>query len=524
MRRLAWLKYLRIVISLLFLLFTVVIFLDPAQWIPEWFTKTVVWSQFAPSLLKFIVSAGVVSAGFILFSLLALVFGRLYCSTVCPVGTIQDIVYRIKRKLTKARALKFAQSSNILRYSILIIVAVSVLAGYSLFLTFLDPYSNFGRIMTHLFRPVVQLGGNGIAGILHNNDIFFLPKTNPFPFHWASFISAVLFLLTIVVMSWSRGRLFCNTICPVGALLSLFSRFSLFKISLDKSICNSCGHCSKVCKAQCIDIKTREVDFSRCISCFNCLDSCPSDGVLFKSGLKLNEKLKISNEETESSTRRNVLKGVLLLSAYSALKAYGARVTGGEKPTEIPEGKINISSPPGSLSHDLFNKNCTACNLCVSVCPTHVLQPAFLQYGMQGLMQPYMDYHSGFCNFDCTLCSEICPAGAILPVDPEVKKLEQIGIAKFIEGNCVVYTDNTDCGACSEHCPTKAVDMVPYKDGLTIPKVDETICIGCGACEYACPTRPYRAIYVEGNLVHKQAEKPVHEEIKIEDKGEDFPF
>jgi ferredoxin len=143
---------------------------------------------------------------------------------------------------------------------------------------------------------------------------------------------------------------------------------------------------------------------------------------------------------------------------------------------------------------------------------------------MQGLMQPYMDYHSGFCNFDCTLCSEICPAGAILPVDPEVKKLEQIGIAKFIEGNCVVYTDNTDCGACSEHCPTKAVDMVPYKDGLTIPKVDETICIGCGACEYACPTRPYRAIYVEGNLVHKQAEKPVHEEIKIEDKGEDFPF
>ena len=140
------------------------------------------------------------------------------------------------------------------------------------------------------------------------------------------------------------------------------------------------------------------------------------------------------------------------------------------------------------------------------------------------MLQPYLDYHTHFCNFECTICSDVCPTGAILPIGLEEKKLTQLGISKFIKENCVVYTDEKDCGACSEHCPTKAVNMVFYKNDLKIPEVTKEICIGCGACEYACPTTP-KSIYVDGNPIHKLAEKPKIEKIETEVNPEDdFPF
>jgi ferredoxin-type protein NapF len=260
------------------------------------------------------------------------------------------------------------------------------------------------------------------------------------------------------------------------------------------------------------------------VACFNCITACPSSGVVYRfSGFSI-PQVETDPAAVEKQNRRTLLKAFMVGTAFLSTRAFATRLTGGEKSTTIPEERSLVSSPPGSEGHDHFNKNCTACHLCVSACPTHVLQPSFLEYGLQGLMQPYMDYHSGFCNFECTVCSDICPTGAILPLAKDLKKRVQLGVAVFIKENCVVYTDETDCGACSEHCPTKAVDMVPYKDGLTIPEVDDKICIGCGACEYACPTRPFRAIFVEGNQLHIMADEPQQEEIILEDTGEDFPF
>ncbi len=137
-------------------------------------------------------------------------------------------------------------------------------------------------------------------------------------------------------------------------------------------------------------------------------------------------------------------------------------------------------------------------------------------------MQPRMDFHSGFCNYDCTRCTDVCPTGAIMPLMPEAKRLTQIGKAVFIKDNCIVHTEKTACGACSEHCPTKACHMVPYEGRLLIPEVKDEICIGCGACEYACPTRPYRAIFVDGNPLHEAASKPESKE--LEAVPSDFPF
>ena len=522
------LRNLRIWVSLVFLFLISLIFLDPVQWISQRFINVVIWPQLVPSLLSFSVSASLIASAFLLFILLTALFGRIYCSSVCPLGTLQDIFSWVHRRFFAQKPLKFARARNILRYTILILVIVSFFAGFSILLNLLDPYSNYGRIMSNLGRPLVLKSSNGLAGLLEQQDIFWLPKSNFKGHRTASIAFASGFLLLIGWMSWSSGRLYCNTICPVGALLGIFSRFSLFRISLDKQACNSCGQCSKVCKAQCIDVKSKEVDFSRCVTCYNCLDVCPSNGVMYNLNRIKSEPVDDFHPDKGNQTRRNILKAVFLFSAFASLRAFATRVTGGEKPTEIPEDKKLFATPPGSLSHEHFNRNCTACHLCVSVCPTQVLQPSFLQYGLQGFMQPFMDYHAGFCNFECDLCGQVCPTNAIQELEPEQKKLTQVGVAHFIKENCVVYTDNTDCGACSEHCPTKAVNMVPYQNDinplLTIPEVDDKICIGCGACEYACPTKPYRAIFVDGNAIHKLADKPVQEEIILIETEEDFPF
>jgi len=200
-----------------------------------------------------------------------------------------------------------------------------------------------------------------------------------------------------------------------------------------------------------------------------------------------------------------------------------------EKKKEVIKATVPIIrnypvTPPGARNQERFNKYCTACHLCVSACPTQVLQPTYFLYGLTGFLQPRMDYITNFCNFECTLCSEVCPTGAIMPVTKEEKKTIQLGKSYFVKENCIVYTNNTACGACSEHCPTKAVYMIPYKEKLTIPEINNKICVGCGACEYACPTDP-KSIYIDGNPIHLVAEKP--EEIKIEeeiDYKEEFPF
>jgi ferredoxin len=139
-------------------------------------------------------------------------------------------------------------------------------------------------------------------------------------------------------------------------------------------------------------------------------------------------------------------------------------------------------------------------------------------------MQPTLDFNRSFCNYDCVKCSEVCPTGAITRQLPEEKQLVQMGVVRFLVESCVVKVDHTDCGACSEHCPTKAVQMVPWRDGLFIPQIRPSLCVGCGACEFACPTEPYKAIYVDGRVVHQKAKALIDDEGPREDDADDFPF
>ena len=215
---------------------------------------------------------------------------------------------------------------------------------------------------------------------------------------------------------------------------------------------------------------------------------------------------------------------VLLLFGISGIaKAQETKAPKPKSPSTVREEKNYPVCPPGALSIEDFNKKCTACSLCINACPNGVLQPAFREYGLAGMMQPVMNYHKSFCTYKCTICTEICPTNALQPLILEAKKLTQLGKAKFIKDNCIVKTEKTACGACSESCPTKAVYMIPFEGNLLIPEINDDICIGCGHCEFACPTTPYKAIFVDGNAVHLAAKKPENEKSDIKTPTE-FPF
>jgi len=515
-----YLKAIRVIISLLFLIIISALFVDYREFIPESWAKWILYPQFVPSIIKFITVPALIATGFILVLIITALFGRVYCSVICPLGIFQDVFSYISKKTKFTKRYKFKKAMNYLRYPFLIVTILFLLFGSVFVLNLLDPYSSFGRIFSDIFRPVVVLINNALAGVLEKQDIYYLFRLDIHMFSWDTVFIPFITLIIVIWLAFKYGRLYCNTVCPVGTVLGLLSRVSLFRIKMDGSSCTKCGKCAFACKSNCIDIKNLSVDFSRCVACYNCIPVCDSNSISYKLALTENRV----SEKTDTSKRdfigKSLAYGLALAGVSRKTLAQSNDIT---EPGQIPN-EINYPvSPPGSVSLDHFNNRCTACHLCVTSCPTTVLRPALLEYGIKGIMQPHMDFSKEYCNFECTICGEVCPTGAILPLTVEEKKLTQMGIVQLILEKCVVITDNTACGSCSEHCPTQAVTMVPYENGLTIPEIHTHICIGCGACEYACPVLPHTAIYVDGNPVHLVAEAPNIEpmESTIQD---DFPF
>lgn len=517
------LRTLRWLVAVILFVTTTAVFVDFKELVPPAWASWLAGLNFVPSAIRLFKALGIIGIVSIATILLTLLFGRLYCSFICPLGIFQDLVNRIARIFRKKTIFRYAKPREILRNSILVITLLSLVSG-SLFVVYLlDPYSNFGRMMTAFAKPVAIIVNNLMASLADKVKLYGM-YTYPIP-HWSWWAVAFPagFLVLVSVFAFFSGRLYCNTVCPVGTLLGWVSKLSLMKIRFDTTKCTTCAKCARVCKSQCIDLRNKSIDFSRCVACYNCTGVCTEGAIGYAfSSLKWPSQKPLK----ENPDRRKLfaLTAAYLLARWVKPEQLLAGPDVHNKvPTTIPNDKTTIVVPPGARSKGHILSACTACHLCVSACPAGVIRPAFLEHGFTGMMQPFMDFTVSYCTFECNRCTQVCPTGALLPVTMEEKKTLQIGKVHFIHDNCVVVTDNTACGSCSEHCPTQAVHMVPYKGNLTIPETDQTICIGCGACEHACPTRPFRAIYVDGCATHGIADKPKTKKAE-QSVEEEFPF
>ena len=506
------LKKIRIALAVVFWLGITLLLLDFTGalhgWL-GWMAKI----QFLPAVMALNVA---VIAGLVL---LTLVFGRVYCSVICPLGVFQDGVARLRvnalRRRKNRKPYHYKKETKWLRYGIWVLFVIALIAGVQALVALLAPYSAWGRIVQNLFQPVYLWINNLLAAIAERAGSYAFYSKEVWLRSLPTFLVAVATLVLVVVLAWRGGRDYCNSVCPVGTTLSFFSRFAMFRPVIDTEKCRNCKVCEHNCKASCIHIDEHKIDYSRCVDCFNCIEDCKFGALKYRFAWGSSSK-KAKNEDEpvqkpvsssktsqmEDESRRAFLTGAVLAVGAATLKAQEKKVDGGLTALldkEVPERDIPVT-PPGSRSVKDFYKRCTACQLCVAECPNHVLRPST---SLQHLMQPEMSYERGYCRPECTRCSELCPAGAITKITKEEKTQYHIGTARVNRTLCVAEK-GVDCGNCAAHCPAGAIMMVK-KDGeeeIRIPVVDEAKCIGCGACENLCPARPISAITVNGRHDH----------------------
>lgn len=485
------------------------------------------------------------------------------------------------------------------------LVVLSLFGGATLLLAWLDPYTIAARFAAGFVNPLAAEANN-----LLEHTVAATSYASP---EWSRYGIALLvaggFVLLPLAMAWWKGRLYCNTLCPVGALLGLLSRRPLLRLGMDADTCALCGRCLKACKANCIDLKNRRIDTSRCVNCYNCVAACDRHSMRPRLGNPFRRPAQKTPapsprraagarssrpEAVEAESPRekapNAARRAFLGAAACSIPAFLASCRPGPagelsgNPAEQGNNRADATTPPGSRDIDRFLSRCTGCGLCIAACPTHVLQPSLMQYGLRGVMKPYLDFTKGFCNFDCNICATVCPEGALLPLPLPEKKQTQLALASFHRDLCIVQQNRTECGACTEHCPTKAlftreetfpifrhdlctacgecegicpegaVSLVLGPDNreyavtddkkcnacgkcaencpshaidverLYIPTLAPELCIGCGACSYACPVRPRRAMQLTPRARHLTA--VVRREAPAENPVApgDFPF
>lgn len=497
----------RVVLAAVFFTFITLLFLDFTGTLHAWLG----WMakiQFLPALLS--LNVGVL----VFLVVLTLLLGRIYCSVICPLGIMQDIFAWFGKKSKKNRY-SYSPAKHILRYAVLFVYGTFTVAGIGSITALLAPYSAYGRIAGNFLAPVYAWCNNLLAYFAERAGSYMFYSTDVWLKSLPTLLIAAATLALLAFLAWRGGRTYCNTICPVGSVLGIIAKYSWLKPVIDTSKCNGCSLCERNCKAACINSKEHSIDYSRCVACMDCISKCKRGAISFAHVSKGVAKgvsdgasvaaVAENGKESCNSGRRNFIAATAVL-ATTALKAQQDKVDGGLAVIVDKKAPKRLTKivPPGALGIAHFEQHCTGCQLCVSACPNGVLRPGT---GLTDMMQPHSSYERGYCRPECTKCSQVCPAEAIHPMDVAEKSSVQIGRAVWVKENCIPVTDGKSCGNCARHCPVGAIRMVlsnpQDENSLRIPVVNTERCIGCGACENLCPARPFSAIYVEGNEVHR---------------------
>ncbi len=444
--------------------------------------------------------------------LLTLLTGRAYCSVLCPLGLWQDVVARLSRLVRgrHSRAVLWMPSRRVqlcLRTGVLLLVLASAVFGIGRLWVYLDPYSAYSRMVAQLPHLGLNVGDLSVRDRAHTVSTLNLGQVA---------VAAVTGIVT-AGCAWVGGRLYCNTLCPVGAALGLLSRVAPGRVRIDAERCTRCTRCARSCKAGCIDLSgdRPRVHTDACVDCFDCLGQCRNGALSYRFSWHAQPQAALATPApTDADAPADVTRRRFLTTTATAvatiplLKAQRIiyETTTGERwekkiHTTMPDGRPAADRfwaimPPATVSRDRFLSHCTACQACVGQCPEHILKPALHEYGVEGFMAPTVSYENGRCRPDCNRCAEVCPTGAIQLLPLAQKRKDKMGWANFNSQHCVTQTDDVECGICARRCPHKAITLVE-KNGHKVPRVNVALCTGCGACEYYCPSRP-KAIYVEG--------------------------
>lgn len=314
------LRKIRLTLAVLFFALITLLFLDFTGTLHAWFG----WMakiQFLPALLA--LNVGVVLA----LVVLTLVLGRVYCSVICPLGVFQDIVAWFSKKAKKNRY-RYSPALSWLRYSVLGVFVIALVAGVHSFVALLAPYSSYGRIANNLFAPVYQWGNNLLAYLAERADSYAFYDTTVWLKSVPTFVIAAVTLVVLIVLAWRGGRTYCNTICPVGTILGFLSRYAYLKPVIDTDKCINCNLCARNCKASCIDLKSHRIDYSRCVACMDCIDKCKHQALSYRHPAKA--KTAVPEPEPEkNSSRRAFLASSALAASAAVLKAQEMKVDGG---------------------------------------------------------------------------------------------------------------------------------------------------------------------------------------------------
>jgi polyferredoxin len=430
---------------------------------------------------------------------LTFLFGRVFCNWICPYGTLHQFVgwifnvHRVKDNFKRNRY----RSIYFFKYAFLIVMLVMSLFG-ALQIGLLDPICLMYRSVATVVAPMFDMSVESIPGV---DSLKFAPGVMRRVFvgsFWVGTLITVLVALNLFI-----PRFFCRVLCPLGALLGVVSRFSLFRINRDVHKCTDCDMCLHRCEGA-ADPHT-QVRQSECFSCMNCIDDCPEDALSFTM---VGQDTKQVKPWPAISRRRVLFAAITGVLAYPFLKNHGTNTDSNFSP--------DLIRPPGSVEESEFLERCIKCDQCINACPTNVLQPAtWKEGGLEALWTPVMNFNIAHCQLKCTLCSEVCPTGAIRKITAEEKLgkgefVDQgpvvLGTAFFDKGRCLPHAMEIPCVVCEEVCPVspKAIqtkdeevkDVFGEVVVLNKPFIVPDLCIGCGICQAECPVRDDRAVYV----------------------------
>jgi polyferredoxin len=413
-----------------------------------------------------------------------LIFGRFFCSWVCPLGILNHWISHLfnrRRPVDDYRVNEYRKIYR-LKYYILALLVVLGIFG-SLQIGLFDPVSFITRAFTISVLPALNYPVGGL----------YLKQ----PLFHGGILMAVIFLAVLFANRFLT-RFWCRVLCPLGALLGVLSGVSVLRIRRDVEKCNDCQKCLRYCHGGCDPHTSLRV--SECHVCMNCIPSCPEYAIHY--GLS---KKKSSVQAPVDINRRRLIEtvvagAVLFPMMRSVVNAH----------SDPQEGVIR---PPGSLAEADFLRKCIKCGECMRVCPTNVIQPGLLEAGFEGLWTPILLNKIGYCEYNCVLCGQVCPTGAITRLTVEKKigrgafsKPVKIGTAFYDRGRCLPWAMNTECIVCEEVCPTspkaiwfQAVEL-KLRDGgtkhLKLPHMDPRLCVGCGICENKCPVHDLPAVRV----------------------------